>query len=103
MAEEFQRKRQYEYRANANLVLEANRDRGRRNDEHTGEAESLREKLPRLGMRMGEKSKRERPAELEARLKESKRRKEAKAALSEPKLGAPSKASILAASQDLDA
>lgn len=40
MAEEFQRSRQYEYRQNSNLVLEAERD-GKRREEGTGEVESL--------------------------------------------------------------
>ena len=39
MAEEFARNRQYEYRANSNLVLEADRDARRRGDEPTGEVE----------------------------------------------------------------
>ena len=40
MAEEFLRSRQYEYRMNSNLVLEAERD-PRHRDEGTGEVESL--------------------------------------------------------------
>jgi len=101
MAEDFARSRQYEYRQNANLVLEAQRDSRRRNDEGTGEAESLRQKLPNLQMRMGERAKRERPAELETRLKDSKRRKEAASAAAPA--AASGSTSILAASQDLDA
>ena len=53
MAEEFARNRQYEYRANSNLVLEADRETRRRTDEPTGEVESL---WGRMGaQRMGDK------------------------------------------------
>ena len=41
MAEEFQRSKLYEYGANSNLVLEAERDSRRRDEEGTGEVESL--------------------------------------------------------------
>ena len=40
-AEDFVRSRQYEYGQNSNLVLEADRETRRRNDEGTGEVESL--------------------------------------------------------------
>ena len=52
MAEEYARNRQYEYRANSNLVLEAERE-SRRRDEATGEVESLWGKLEK--QRMGDK------------------------------------------------
>ncbi|KAJ8602966.1 hypothetical protein CTAYLR_001574 [Chrysophaeum taylorii] len=53
MAEEFARNRQYEYKANSNLVLEADRETRRRSDEPTGEVESL---WGRLGsQKMGDK------------------------------------------------
>ena len=54
MAEEFARNRQYEYRANSNLVLEADRDARRRGAEPTGEVETL---WGRMGtMKMGDRA-----------------------------------------------
>ena len=44
MAEQVQRYRQYEYRANSNLVLTTDQHRPR-NDEPSGEPESLKEHL----------------------------------------------------------
>lgn len=52
MAEEFQRNRLYEYKANSNLVLEADHD-SRRRDEPSGEVESLYGKLGTV--RMGDR------------------------------------------------
>eukprot|EP00618_Florenciella_parvula_P005286 CAMPEP_0119520918 /NCGR_PEP_ID=MMETSP1344-20130328/36790_1 /TAXON_ID=236787 /ORGANISM="Florenciella parvula, Strain CCMP2471" /LENGTH=98 /DNA_ID=CAMNT_0007558847 /DNA_START=178 /DNA_END=471 /DNA_ORIENTATION=+ len=75
MAEEFARNRQYEYRANSNLVLTADRDKRRPADEATGEVESLHGKIQ--NQRMGDKS---RPgtggAELEEKLKKAKAKRE---------------------------
>ena len=45
MAEQVQRHRQYEYRANSNLVLTTEHARGSRNDEPSGEPESLKDHL----------------------------------------------------------
>lgn len=53
MAEDFARSRQYEYRANSNLVLEADRESRRRSDEPTGEVESLWGKID--SQRMGDR------------------------------------------------
>ena len=54
MAEDFSRHRQYAYTENSNLVLQADSDgRRRRNNEPTGEVESLRGKLG--GTRMGDR------------------------------------------------
>jgi pre-mRNA-splicing helicase BRR2 len=59
MAEEFERSAKYEYRANSNLVLEANRDT-KRSHEPSGEAESLYGRLGKT--RMGDRVKTGRPA-----------------------------------------
>lgn len=53
MAEEHARNRQYEYKANANLVLTAERDKRRDTSEPTGEVESLH---GRMTFRMGDKT-----------------------------------------------
>mmetsp|Transcript_10155 Transcript_10155/g.33224 ORF Transcript_10155/g.33224 Transcript_10155/m.33224 type:complete len:2313 (+) Transcript_10155:39-6977(+) len=53
MAEEYARNRQYEYRANSNLVLEADRETRRIRDEATGEVESLWGKMEQ--QKMGDK------------------------------------------------
>lgn len=53
MAEDFQRDKLFEYKAISNLVLEADRDVRRRNDEATGEVESLYGKLGNV--RMGDR------------------------------------------------
>ena len=45
MAEQVQRFRQYEYRANSNLVLTTDQGHRPRNDEPSGEPETLRDKL----------------------------------------------------------
>ena len=51
MAEDTIRSRLYEYQANSNLVLQAERDRNR-SREPTGEVESLRgRELPKMGDR----------------------------------------------------
>ena len=54
MAEDFSRSRQYEYKANSNLVLEADRDGLRRaRDEASGEVETIHGKTDKL--RMGDR------------------------------------------------
>ena len=58
MAEQVQRFRQYEYRANSNLVLTTDQHRPR-NDEPSGEPESLKDHL--VGKRMGDRSVASRP------------------------------------------
>lgn len=55
MADEFQRNKLYEYGANSNLVLEAERDGRRREDEGKGEVETLNGKL--TNVRMGDRIK----------------------------------------------
>eukprot|EP01038_Epipyxis_sp_PR26KG_P008839 gene8839-11930_t len=63
MADEIQRNKLYEYGANSNLVLEAERDGRRRGDEGKGEVETLSGKLDYV--RMGDRlSKSSRPEEL---------------------------------------
>eukprot|EP01041_Mallomonas_annulata_P002895 gene2895-5684_t len=74
MAEEFQRNKLYEYRANSNLVLEADRDNRRRSDEPTGEVESLHGRLD--GVRMGDKMMKTSKSELDERIKQGKVRRE---------------------------
>eukprot|EP01084_Bolivina_argentea_P006503 12342_1 len=76
MAEEAVRLKQFEYKANSNLVLQADRSK-RRSDEPTGEVETLWGKTG--SMRMGDKvhSADSRPAELEAKLGKAKDRQEA--------------------------
>lgn len=54
MAEPLQRNRLYEYKANSNLVLEAERDKRGRRDEGSAEVETLFGKLD--GIKMGDKS-----------------------------------------------
>ena len=64
MAEEFQRAHQYEYKANSNLVLEAEKDSRRiRSEEGAGEVETLHGRLHTI--RMGDRLKRDitRPAD----------------------------------------
>jgi len=74
MAEEFARNRQYEYRANSNLVLEADRETRRRTDEPTGEVESL---WGRIGQqRMGDKIAQHRAPDMEERAKRAKASRE---------------------------
>eukprot|EP01042_Synura_sphagnicola_P003173 gene3173-3914_t len=70
MAEEFQRSKLYEYRANSNLVLEADRDNRRRSDEPTGEVESLHGKI--TNVRMGDKIKSSVAPDLDERIKKGK-------------------------------
>mmetsp|Transcript_11324 Transcript_11324/g.39302 ORF Transcript_11324/g.39302 Transcript_11324/m.39302 type:complete len:1241 (-) Transcript_11324:3157-6879(-) len=75
MAEEFARNRQYEYRANSNLVLEADRDsRRRRSDEPTGEVESLHGKFGTT--KMGDKVGRVKPPDLTEKLVKAKDQRE---------------------------
>lgn len=73
MAEEAARSRQYEYRANSNLVLTAERDKKRDASEPTGEVESLQ---GRIVYRMGDKSGQGRAPELEEKMKKAKAKRE---------------------------
>jgi pre-mRNA-splicing helicase BRR2 len=81
MAEDAARNRQYEYRANSNLVLTADRDKRRDASEPTGEVESLH---GRISYRMGDKTIQEgtKAPELEEKMKKAaaKRDREAKEA-----------------------
>ena len=74
MAEEFARNRQYEYRANSNLVLEADRETRRRTDEPTGEVESLWGKIGT--QKMGDKVGRNVAPDLEEKAKRAKASRE---------------------------
>jgi pre-mRNA-splicing helicase BRR2 len=73
MAEEFQRNKQYQYSANSNLVLEAERDSRRRTDEGTGEVESLHGKLNTV--RMGDRINHEKRPELDDRIEKAKQKR----------------------------
>ncbi|KAJ1439332.1 Sec63 Brl domain-containing protein [Ochromonadaceae sp. CCMP2298] len=111
MADEFLRSKQYEYGANSNLVLEAERGRGSRIDEGKGEVETLNGKLGNV--RMGEKlAQRARP-ELDDKLQKAKAKRQRTEAAEE--LNAAKKktsssifvagkgASILSQLEDMDA
>ena len=69
MADQFQRSKLYEYGANSNLVLEADREVRRRADEATGEVESLHGKLGEV--RMGDRLDRENHEDLSSRIKKA--------------------------------
>eukprot|EP00602_Paraphysomonas_sp_CaronLab_P009686 CAMPEP_0185022718 /NCGR_PEP_ID=MMETSP1103-20130426/5423_1 /TAXON_ID=36769 /ORGANISM="Paraphysomonas bandaiensis, Strain Caron Lab Isolate" /LENGTH=2181 /DNA_ID=CAMNT_0027554929 /DNA_START=20 /DNA_END=6565 /DNA_ORIENTATION=+ len=69
MAEAFQRNKLYEYRANSNLVLEADREVRRRADEATGEVETLHGKLG--SVRMGDRLERDKHEDLNDRIKKA--------------------------------
>ena len=73
MAEEFQRTKLYQYSANSNLVLEAERDSRRRTDEGTGEVESLHGKLNTV--RMGDRINHEKRPELDDRIEKAKQKR----------------------------
>lgn len=73
MAEAAVRKKQFQYAANSNLVLTAERDKGSRAREPTGEVASLRDKLG--GTRMGDRAQRARPPTLD---EEARKKKEAR-------------------------
>ena len=75
MAEERARKRQYEYRATSNLVIQAERD-GRRHKEPTGEVESMTKYPDEL--RMGDRVSKGRSDELSQRIEKSKTKRAAK-------------------------
>ena len=77
MADEHERQKQYDYKANSNLVLDAGRRSRGRNTEPTGEVESLRNRMG--GTRMGDRVKTVRPPELEALLEKKRKREEEKA------------------------
>eukprot|EP00736_Rhodelphis_marinus_P012662 Rmarinus@m.14169 len=75
MSEELARYKQYQYAANANLVLTADRSlRSRPSDEPTGEPETLRGKLG--SMKMGDRYLPAKPAELDERLQKLRKRKD---------------------------
>lgn len=69
MAEQFQRSKLYDYAANSNLVLEAERDR-HRDEDGKGEVETLHGKLDTI--RMGDMINRERNVDLNDRLEKLK-------------------------------
>jgi pre-mRNA-splicing helicase BRR2 len=73
MAEDHLRNKIFEYKANSNLVLQADRGK-RRGDEPTGEVESLWGKT--RGMKMGDRIDRDRSAELEKKIEKAKVRRE---------------------------
>jgi pre-mRNA-splicing helicase BRR2 len=75
MAEEKARERQYEYRATASLVLQADRS-GARNNEPTGEVESLKDHIHT--MRMGDKAMKGRSTETDERKKKGQLARERK-------------------------
>lgn len=98
MAEEFLRSRQYEYRMNSNLVLEAERD-PRRRDEATGEVESLYGRVDSI--KMGDRLGSSRSTELTDRIERLKRQQTEH--LSEerrPKRSRLEAGSVLAASEE---
>jgi pre-mRNA-splicing helicase BRR2 len=110
MAEEHARNRQYEYRANSNLVLTAERDKRRDASEPTGEVESLH---GRISYRMGDKANQGTKApELEEKIKKAAAKRERQ--LKEDRAGEVEKAkkqkvfkagrgaSILTETDDLD-
>lgn len=107
MAEQFQRNKLYEYRANSNLVLEADRESRRRTDEATGEVETLHGKLG--SVRMGDRLTRDAKADLDDRIAKAKSKRivsemdedPVKKKRRENKTGNRS-TSILAATEDLD-
>lgn len=74
------RSAKYEYRPNANLVLESDRDR-RLANEPNGEAQSLVGKLE--GTRMGDRVARGRPAELDEKIAKAKAKRERERATTE--------------------
>mmetsp|Transcript_31856 Transcript_31856/g.77625 ORF Transcript_31856/g.77625 Transcript_31856/m.77625 type:complete len:2179 (-) Transcript_31856:255-6791(-) len=69
--------RQYEYRANSNLVLQLEKGRRPRDSEPTGEVTTLNDKFNTKEMMklMGDHTSRGRPSELEARLKKRQQKK----------------------------
>lgn len=73
MAEQFQRSKLYDYAANSNLVLEAERDR-RRDEDGKGEVETLNGKLDTI--RMGDMVNRERTNDFNQRLEKLKAKRE---------------------------
>ena len=73
MAEEFQRTKLYQYAANSNLVLEAERDGRRNKDEGTGEVETLHGKLQTV--RMGDRMNRQSRPDLDDRIEKAKQKR----------------------------
>jgi pre-mRNA-splicing helicase BRR2 len=75
MAEQFQRSKLYEYKANSNLVLEADKDnKQRRTDEGKGEVETLHGKLNTV--RMGDRIDRNKQTDLDDRIEKAKAKRE---------------------------
>jgi pre-mRNA-splicing helicase BRR2 len=77
MAEQFQRSKLYEYGANSNLVLEADRSEGaarRRDEDGKGEVESLHGRLNTI--KMGEFVNRDRQSQLNEKLEKIKLKRE---------------------------
>lgn len=107
MAEQFQRNKLYEYGANSNLVLQADKEVRRRDDEATGEVESLHGKLK--GVRMGERIEKGKRAELDDRMQKPKTKRSAQEidddGIKRKKLDTKlqgSKASIMSQSENLE-
>ena len=73
MAEEFQRTKLYQYSANSNLVLEAERGGQRRGDEGKGEVETLHGKLDTV--RMGDRINRQSRPDLDERIVKAKQKR----------------------------
>jgi pre-mRNA-splicing helicase BRR2 len=73
MAEKFQQAKLYQYAANSNLVLEAEKTGGRRKDEGTGEVETLQGKLGTT--RMGDRIDRGKRPELDDRIEKAKQKR----------------------------
>jgi len=73
MAEEFQRTKLYQYSANSNLVLEADRDGRRRGEEGKGEVETLHGKLDTV--RMGDRINRQSRPDLDERIEKAKQKR----------------------------
>ena len=103
MAEDFSRSRQYEYKANSNLVLEADRDGLRRSqDEASGEVETMHGKTNKL--RMGDRlvyEKKQQSAKAEQKPR-SKRSHEEEAITGISKKKKVGNKNILAGTEDLD-
>ena len=108
MAEEFQRTKLYEYKANSNLVLEADREVRRRADEATGEVETLHGKLNTV--RMGDKLERGKHEDLDARIKkaatkrhiEEAKREEVKRKRKDSNVFMSTKGNVLSETENLD-
>lgn len=107
MAEEFQRNKLYEYRANSNLVLEADRENRRRGEEGTGEVESLHGKLQTV--RMGDRIQRDSRPDVDEKIEKLKVKRQRVEIDVDPlqkkkesKILFSSKGSLLSETEDLD-